>query len=64
MFDDIFNIFSKINRGINQATQMQNTVDSVLNQKNKIKTAKSKGKFYTLIIIVILAIVVLYVIYG
>jgi hypothetical protein len=64
MFEKIFNLFSKVNRGISQASQMQSTVDSVMYQKDTLSAAKSKGKAYWIVIVVILIIAVLYIIYG
>jgi hypothetical protein len=64
MFDEIFSIFNKVNTGVSQVGQMQNTVDSVLNEKNRIANAKSKGIIYTIIVVVIIALVVVYIIYG
>ncbi len=64
MFEKIFSLFHKVNNGLNQASQMQSTVNSVFYQKDNIVHAKSKGKVYLLIVIAIIAVVVLYVIFG
>ena len=64
MFDKIFSLFNKVNRGISQASSMQSTVNSVMYQKDTISSAKSRGKMYVLVIVAILVIAVLYVIFG
>lgn len=64
MFDKIFSLFSKINSGLNRASSMQSTVNSVMYQKDNISSAKSKGKIYLIIFLVIIVIAVLYVLFG
>jgi hypothetical protein len=64
MFNKIFSLFSKVNSGISRANSMQSTVNSVMYQKDNISSASSKGKGYMLIFVVILAVAVLYIIFG
>jgi len=64
MFDKIFSFFSKVNTGISRANTMQNTVDSVIRQKDNLERAGYRSKWYGIIFLIILVIVVLYIIFG
>ena len=63
MFEKIFSLFSKINSALGAASDMQNTVDSVIYQKEALASAKSR-RWYWLILVIILVIAVLYVFFG